>query len=95
MQKIIFYYWKNSKIPKVPSSAPWVQPKRKTSGWSGGNFFFPGKHEPTDPECEWPSDSEDEEEELSEEVKDKAKLEDKEQDKDVKVCVLLVPQFCD
>jgi nucleosome assembly protein 1-like 1 len=43
-----------------------------------------GKYEPTEDECEWPSDSEDEEEELSEDVKDKAKIDDKEEDKDVK-----------
>ena len=30
-----------------------------------------GEHEPTDAECEWPSDEEDEDEELAEEVKDK------------------------
>jgi len=43
-----------------------------------------GNYEPTEDECDWPSDSEDEEEELSEDVKDKAKIEDKEEDKDVK-----------
>jgi len=43
-----------------------------------------GAYEPTEDECDWPSDSEDEEEELSEDVKDKAKIEDKEEDKDVK-----------
>jgi hypothetical protein len=34
-------------------------------------FILPGEYEPTDPECEWPSDEEDEDEELAEEVKDK------------------------
>jgi len=35
-----------------------------------------GDYEPTEEECDFPSDSEDEEAELSEEVKDKAKIED-------------------
>jgi len=35
-----------------------------------------GEYEPTEEECDFPSDSEDEENELSEEVKDKAKIED-------------------
>jgi len=44
-----------------------------------------GDYEPTEEESEWPSDSEDEEDELSEDVKDKAKIEDvTEEDKDVK-----------
>jgi len=34
-------------------------------------FILSGEYEPTDPECEWPSDEEDEDEELAEEVKDK------------------------
>merc|ERR1719147_505723 len=45
-----------------------------------------GDYEPTEDECEWPSDSEDEEEAaLAEEVKEKAKLEEeKKDDKDIK-----------
>jgi len=46
-----------------------------------------GAYEPNEDECEWPSDSEDEEEELAEDVKDKAKIdaiENKEEDKDIK-----------
>merc|ERR1711971_1531379 len=44
-----------------------------------------GDYEPTEEESDWPSDSEDEEEELSEDVKDKAKIEDvTDEDKDVK-----------
>eukprot|EP00090_Calanus_glacialis_P010113 TRINITY_DN184_c0_g1_i1.p1 TRINITY_DN184_c0_g1~~TRINITY_DN184_c0_g1_i1.p1 ORF type:complete len:388 (-),score=155.62 TRINITY_DN184_c0_g1_i1:226-1389(-) len=45
-----------------------------------------GDYEPNEDECEWPSDSEDEEEAaLAEEVKEKAKLEEsKEEDKDIK-----------
>lgn len=45
-----------------------------------------GDHEPTDVECEFPSDSEDDEAELSQEVKDKATIEDekKEEVKDAK-----------
>jgi len=45
-----------------------------------------GEHEPTEEECDWPSDrdSDDEENELSDEVKEKAKLEEKAEDKDVK-----------
>ena len=53
-----------------------------------------GDHEPTEEECEWPSDSEDEEEQtLAKEVNEKAKLEEekkKEEEKDVKG----VPQVC-
>ena len=30
-----------------------------------------GEYEPTEPECEWPSDNEDEDDELADEVKDK------------------------
>jgi len=53
-----------------------------------------GDHEPTEEECEWPSDSEDEEEQtLAKEVNEKAKLEEEkkkeEEEKDVKG----VPQF--
>jgi len=52
-----------------------------------------GDHEPTEDECEWPSDSEDEEEQtLAKEVNEKAKLEElkkEEEEKDVKG----VPQF--
>jgi hypothetical protein len=44
-----------------------IAPYRKL-GWS-----FAGEYEPTDPECEWPSDEEDEEEELAGEVKDKVR----------------------
>jgi len=39
-----------------------------------------GEHEPTEEECDFPSDSEDEETELSEDVKDKAKIEDEKKD---------------
>merc|ERR1711872_220306 len=39
-----------------------------------------GGYEPTEEECDFPSDSEDEEAELSEEVKDKAKIEDEKKD---------------
>jgi len=39
-----------------------------------------GEHEPTEEECDFPSDSEDEEAELSEDVKDKAKIEDEKKD---------------
>ena len=54
-----------------------------------------GDHEPTEEECEWPSDSEDEEEQtLAKEVNEKAKLEEEkkkeEEEKDVKG----VPQVC-
>merc|ERR1712168_825272 len=51
-----------------------------------------GDHEPTEDECEWPSESEDEEEQtLAKDVNEKAKLEEekKEEEKDVKG----VPQF--
>jgi nucleosome assembly protein 1-like 1 len=53
-----------------------------------------GTHEPTEDECEWPSESEDEEEQtLAKEVNEKAKLEEEkkkeEEEKDVKG----VPQF--
>ena len=34
-------------------------------------FFSPGTYEPTEEECDFPSDSEDEEDELSADVKDK------------------------
>merc|ERR1711872_888245 len=39
-----------------------------------------GEYEPTEEECDFPPDSEDEEAELSEEVKDKAKIEDEKKD---------------
>merc|ERR1719260_395759 len=39
-----------------------------------------GEYEPTEEQCDFPSDSEDEEAELSEEVKDKAKIEDEKKD---------------
>jgi len=40
-----------------------------------------GSYEPTDPECEWPSDEEEEDEDLSEEMKAKAKLHNDEKKK--------------
>lgn len=45
-----------------------------------------GEHEPTEEECDFPSDrdSDDEENELSDEVKEKAKLADNVEDKDIK-----------
>merc|ERR1719411_2346530 len=45
-----------------------------------------GEYEPNEDECEWPSDSEDEEEAaLAEDVKEKAKLEEEKKDeKDIK-----------
>ena len=36
--------------------------------------LFAGDHEPTDVECEFPSDSEDDEAELSQDVKDKVSI---------------------
>jgi len=55
-----------------------------------------GEHEPTEEECDFPSDSEDEEAELSEDVKDKkAKIEDEKKDevKDNEEEVTGVPSF--
>lgn len=55
-----------------------------------------GEHEPTEEECDFPSDSEDEEAELSEDVKDKAKIEDEKKDevKDTKdEDVVGIPSF--
>ena len=34
MQKIIFYHWKNSKIPKVSSSARWIRQRGLGAGWN-------------------------------------------------------------
>merc|ERR1712029_658559 len=49
-----------------------------------------GDYEPTEDECDWPSESEDEEEStLSKDVNEKAKLEEEKKDEDVKG----VPQF--
>ena len=39
-------------------------------------FYFIGEYEPNEDECEWPSDDEEDEEELAGDMKDKAKLED-------------------
>jgi len=54
-----------------------------------------GDYEPTEEECDFPSDSEDEEAELSEDVKDKAKIEDEKKDevKENQEDVAGVPSF--
>jgi len=54
------------------------------------NKITAGDYEPTEDECDWPSESEDEEEStLSKDVNEKAKLEEEKKDEDVKG----VPQF--
>jgi len=54
------------------------------------NQITAGDYEPTEDECDWPSESEDEEEStLSKDVNEKAKLEEEKKDEDVKG----VPQF--
>jgi len=57
--------------------------EKYTPLYSKRSTITKGVYEPNDEECEWPSDSEDEEEELSAEVKEKAKL-DEDKMKDVK-----------
>merc|ERR1712066_277295 len=53
-----------------------------------------GDHEPTEDECEWPSDSEDEEEQtLAKEVNEKAKLEEEKKKEEEDKNVTGVPQF--
>ena len=52
-----------------------------------------GDHEPTEDECEWPSDSEDEEEQtLAKEVNEKAKLEEEKKKEEEDKNVTGVPQ---
>ena len=45
--------------------------KKNLGIWTKSIFFSQGVHEPTDAECDFPSDSEDDEAELSLDVKDK------------------------
>lgn len=52
--------------------------------YSKRNQITTGSLEPNEEECEWPSDSEDEETELSDGVKEKAKIENEKEDKEDK-----------
>ena len=54
-------------------------------------LLFQGDYEPTEEECDWPSDEEDEE--LAGDMKDKAKLEDEKAKPDEEKDVKGIPEF--
>ena len=47
MQTIIFYYWKNSKLPKVPSSEDWLK-TQLTADWL--TDWLTGPRDPLSPD---------------------------------------------